>query len=60
MNEKQIDIMERVLINSANVTLATLILGGFLSSRGFELTNFSAGIMIFIAFVGWAMWLRKK
>jgi len=59
MNEKQFEIAEKVLVNTANVTLATLVFGGFLSSKGFDLKLFLSRSMIFIACVGWAIWLRK-
>ena len=55
MNEKQIDILEKVLINTANVTLATLVLGNFLSSKALDLTLFSAGISICALSVGWGI-----
>lgn len=60
MNEKQLEILEKVLVNSANVTMATLIFGTTLSSRGFDLIMFFLGCIIFVVFVGGAIWLRKK
>ena len=60
MNEKQIEIAERVLINSANVFLASMILGNFWSAKEFNLWWFSIGCILFVSVVGIALWLRKE
>jgi len=60
MNEKQLEILEKVLINSASVILATLVLGNILNPKGFDLTLFSAGCMLFVLAVLIALQLRNK
>ena len=60
MNEKQLEILEKVSVNSANVTLATMILGNMLNPKGFDLTAFMCGYILFVFMVGCALWLRRK
>lgn len=59
-NDQQLDIAEKVLINCANVIWATLILGNFLSPKGFDLKLFVGGGILFLSFVSSAFWLRKR
>lgn len=58
-NEKQLDIAEKVLINSANVILATLILGNIINPKGFNLQLFIWGCMIFVGAILSALSMRK-
>ena len=60
MNDKQLEVAEKILVNSANVILATLILGNALSPKGFNLILFFLGSILFVAIVIFAFSLRKK
>lgn len=59
-NEKQLDIAEKVLINSANVILATLILGNVINPKGLNLQLFIGGSILFLLAVGMAIRMRKR
>ena len=59
LNERQTEIGEKVLVNSANVILASLIFGNLLSPKGFNLSLFLGGGILFTITVGLALWMRK-
>jgi predicted MFS family arabinose efflux permease len=56
LNEKQLDAIEKMAINAGTVFLGTLILGGFFASRGFQLTPFIAGVILYVVLI----WLVLK
>lgn len=59
LNEKQLDVAEKILINSANVILATMVLGNAISPKGFDLQLFAGGCILFAVLVGMALAMRK-
>ena len=59
LNSKQIDLAEKLLVNTANVVLATLILGHLLA-KGFNLLIFAVGCILFLVAILLAFWLRQK
>jgi hypothetical protein len=48
------------LPDAANLVLGALLLGQFLSDRGFSLTLASAGIVGWLALFGLAFWLGRE
>lgn len=60
LNDRQLDIVERTALNSANIVWATFILGNALNPKGFNLIFFIVGCMLFLGFFGFALWLRRS
>ena len=59
LNRKQVDLSEKVLVNSANVVLVSLIFGGVFSSKGFNLISVILGCILFTGIILGAFRLRK-
>ena len=59
LNNRQLDIAEKILVNSANVILASLVLGNFLNPHGFSWVMLFAGCLLFSVIVWYTIWLRR-
>ncbi|MBI4358386.1 MAG: hypothetical protein HY584_03730 [Candidatus Omnitrophica bacterium] len=50
-NDHQLNALQHIFASAATVVLGTLILGSFLAQRGFNLTLFGVGVIIYAILV---------